>query len=66
MFPTLQIRAREAFAGAIDRAVELATLGEYRYMAVEPEVANNAPAEAGDARRAPATSVSRRGPASDA
>jgi len=45
MFPTLQTRAREALAGAIDRAVEFATLGEYRYMAVEPEVANNAPAE---------------------
>src|SRR2546423_1783618 len=55
MFPSLQIRAREAFAGALDRAVEFATLGEYRYLAVEPEVATDAPAELRETRRAAAT-----------
>src|SRR5437879_4484861 len=63
MFPTLQTRARDAFEGAIDRAVEFATLGEYRYLTLEPDVANNAPAESRDARRAAATPFTRRGPA---
>src|SRR6266513_1406974 len=61
MFPTLQNRAREAFADALDRAVEFSTLGEYRYLAVEPEVAPDAPAEPGHARRAAATFLTGRG-----
>src|SRR5436305_5271831 len=61
MFPTLQNRAREAFAGAVDRAVEFATLGEYRYLAVESEVAPDAPAEPPEARRAAATPLTPRG-----
>src|SRR2546421_11435618 len=61
MFPTLQNRAREAFAGAVDRAVEFATLGEYRYLAVESEVAPDAPAEPPEARRAAATPPTPRG-----
>ena len=43
MFPVLRERTREGLSRAVDRAVELATLGEYRYL---PE---SAPASCPDA-----------------
>src|SRR5439155_1040842 len=55
MFPQFQTRARDALATALDRAVEFATLGEYRYAVVDPEVATGTPAELRHARRAAAT-----------
>src|SRR5437868_3182418 len=66
MFPDFQTRARKAFAGAFDRAIEFATLGEYRYLEVEREVANNSPAGVVLTRRAAATRFSPPGPASAA